>query len=226
MNINLLAIELEKTQSIQHAEALLDVYLNQFGFKHYAFTYYSGHVKSGQRLRYDHVSKPLSLWHEYYLSQSYADVDRTLEENYLAILPTFWDVQTQLKNAKNKRELRIRLESIEFGIDKGLSLPIHGPHHDFANLALHQCINQTCLQDYELHQYEWLSTAKIYYHHVKRILDLNKSSRSPFKLTKREEQCLLLTAKSWRVEQIAKDTPIPYKEPVKESTIARVRRKI
>lgn len=208
MKITQFAAELALATNEKQAYKALQAYLSAFGFRYYAFTYYSGHVKSGRKLRYDCVSDALSPWHQYYLEQHYADVDRTLEQNYLVTLPLLWDVHEQLAQAKNKREKRIRLESIEFGIDKGLSLPVHGPNHDFVSMTLHQCKHETCLQHYEELQYEWLSATHLFYHHIRRILDANKESHAPYKLTKREEQCLLFTAKSWRVEQIAKELKI------------------
>lgn len=195
--------------SAKQSEALLETYLSQFGFKAYAFTYYAGHVKSGQKLRYHFASATLTPWHHHYLNQDYADVDRTLEENHTATnLPLFWDVNLQLETSKQAREKRIRLESIEFGIDKGLSLPLHGPCGEFATLVLHQMQKETCLVHYQRHQFEWLSAAHIFYHHIRKQLNFHIKPIPQTQLTHREEQCLRLTAQSMRVEQIAKELNI------------------
>jgi DNA-binding CsgD family transcriptional regulator len=202
------ANRLEKATTEKQAETLLQRYLAQFGFSAFAVTYYSGHIKSGRKLRYDYVSETLRPWHLHYLEQAYADVDRTLEENHADTLPLLWDVTTQLGQAKNKREERIRLESIEFGIDKGLSIPVHGPQHDFLTLTLHQFRNETCLQQYETQQFEWMTAAQIFYHYIRKILHFDNTASAPYQLTRREEQCLALTARSWRVAQIAKELKI------------------
>jgi LuxR family transcriptional activator of bioluminescence operon len=123
-------------------------------------------------------------------------------------LPLFWDVHQQLTQAKNRREKRIRRESIEFGIEKGLSIPAHGPNRDFVSLTLHQRSGENCLAHYTTHQFEWLSATLIFYHCIKRFLDLNESAITPYQLTKREKQCMMLTAQAWRVEQIAKELKI------------------
>jgi DNA-binding CsgD family transcriptional regulator len=188
------------------AKAILNEYLLGFGICSYAFTYYSGHIKSGRKLKFHCVSATLRPWHLHYLEQQYADVDRTLEDSQMASLPQLWDVYEQLRLAKHKREQRIRLESIEFGIHKGLSIPVHGPNHDFVNLVLHQRQNESCLQNSDILQYEWLSATHIFYNHIVKILDLN--SNAPDKLTTREKQCLAYTAKLWRVQQIAKQLKI------------------
>ena len=58
------------------------------------------------------------------------------------------------------------------------------------------------------HQFEWLSATHIFYHYIRKILNLDKTPITPYQLTPREEQCLRLTEKSWRVEQIAKELKI------------------
>ncbi len=208
MNLSHFIARLEKADTDSQARIILQEYLIGFGIKSFAFTYYSGHVKTGRKLRYHCVSEPLRPWHLHYLEQGYADVDRTLEEVHTRILPEFWDVQIQLANAKNKREARIREESIEYGIDKGLSIPVYGPHHDFASLTLHQFRNEKGLANYEIKQFEWMVAAKIFYHYIRKILQLDKNEIAPYNLTKREKQCIELTAKLWRVEQIAKELKI------------------
>ena len=206
MNLDGFVKALHQASATHTAETLLGEYLSHFGFRYYAFTYYAGHIKSGRKLLYHTVSHALRPWHIHYLEQCYADVDRTLEESYTTTLPLFWDIHQQLAIAKNKREERLRMESIEFGIDKGLSLPVYGPNNDFSTLTLHQCHGETCLAQYPSLQYEWLSAAHIFYHDIKKIIHGKQTIN--FHLTKREEECLLFTAKSWRVEKIAKELKI------------------
>lgn len=208
MNLPTFANRLKHAKSPQQAQAILDEYLKHFGIRSYAFTYYSGHIKTGRKLRYDCVSRALRPWHIHYLEQAYADVDRALEEYYTMTLPLFWEVGTQLTQAKNKREKRIRQESLEFGLDKGLSIPVHGPHRDFASLTLHQRQGEKGLMDYEQYQFEWLSAAIIFYHTIKKFLDMHETPIIHYHLTRREKQCIALTAQSWRVEQIAKELKI------------------
>ncbi len=208
MELNYFVALLEKSTEERHAKLGLYAYLTSFSIKRYAFTFYSDHVKSGRKLEYHCVSSALNDWHVHYLEQNYADVDRTLEESHASSLPIFWDVQEQLKNVKNKREQRIREESIEFGIDRGLSLGAHGPNGDFVVLVLHQFKNEVCLKNYKKHQFEWLCAAQIFYHFIKKLLHKTNPSKKIYKLTRREIQCLELTAKMWRVEKIAKELNI------------------
>ncbi len=206
MTLNNLVTQLNHARDPKAAEKAFENYLAALGIFHFAFTYYLKHTKTGSRLHYDYVSKALQPWHQYYLEQKYADVDRTLEEGHAQTLPLFWDVKIQLTQAKNKRERRIREESIEYGIDIGLSIPIHGPNGDFASLTLHQCQKEHGLRNYQENQFIWMIAAQLFYHTIRRLTYTESSTK--MNLTKREQQCLTLTAKSWRVEQIAKELKI------------------
>ncbi len=170
MNLDKFSQLLKKSTTERQLKAVLRDYLHYFKITGYAFTLYSRHTKSGIKLKYHCVSEALAGWHNYYLEQGYADMDRTLEESHTMVLPIFWDINEQLSKAKNNREIQIRQESIEYGIDKGLSIPIHGPHLGFSILTLHQFRNESCLQNHLNLQYEWMSAAKKFYHYVTKHL--------------------------------------------------------
>ncbi len=139
--------KLEQTQNIDEVNNILADYLKQKNILSYAFTYYSRHPSSKRKLKYEHSSPSLKSWHRYYLEMNYEDVDQTLQQVQQNVMPVMWDVHEQLAEAKSTREQELRNESIEFGIDKGVNIPIHGPNEDFATLVLHQRQNETCLQD-------------------------------------------------------------------------------
>jgi LuxR family transcriptional activator of bioluminescence operon len=185
-------------------EQLTEMTANHFlqeGIASLAFTYYRQHTKTGSKLIFDWASKALRPWHQYYIDEGYADIDRTLESSVHSLLPVYWDVNKQLTQSKNKREARIRQESIEFGIDKGLSITIYGPGGDFMVLVLHQRINETGLLGWEEKQYIWQAIAQCYFHYLRQFL-LSKSIKG-LKLTRREQQCLQLTSQGIRIDKIA-----------------------
>jgi len=208
MNLEEFSQLLKKSTTEIELKNALNAYLCRFNITGYSFTLYSGHTKSGMKLKYHFASEALAGWHAYYLEQKYGDMDRTLEESHTMILPLFWDINEQVRKARNNREIKIRQESIDYGIDKGISLPVHGPNLDFCTLNLHQFRNESCLKNYHCFQYEWLSAAKIFYHYISKFIDLNKTASINNILTKREKQCLNLTAKMWGLKQIAKELGI------------------
>ncbi|WED41812.1 helix-turn-helix transcriptional regulator [Legionella cardiaca] len=193
--------KLAAADSIEHLNKLLVSYFSREGITSLAFTYYKQHTKSGSRLIYNWVTPPLRAWHEHYLDESYADVDRTLESMEQNLVPFLWDIDEQLSKAKNKRELRMRQEAKEFGIYRGLCIPLHGPQGDFVNLVLHQRIQENGLVDWQEKQFIWLAITQCYFHYVRQLL--LQTVKSKIKLTKREQQCLELTAQNIRINVIA-----------------------
>ncbi|MBA2710372.1 MAG: LuxR family transcriptional regulator [Tatlockia sp.] len=173
----------------------------QEGISSLAFTYYRKHTKTGSKLIFDWATKPLRPWHQHYINQGYADIDRTLEAIAQSLLPVYWDVNQQLPQSKNKREARIRQESIDFGINKGLSISIYGPGGDFLVLVIHQRIDEKGLEGWEEKQYKWTAIAQCYLHYLRQFL-LNKSHKN-LNLTQREQQCLKLTSQGLRIDNIA-----------------------
>ncbi|ARH01609.1 helix-turn-helix transcriptional regulator [Legionella micdadei] len=187
--------------SLNGLNLMLVNYFVQHGIGSFAITYYSQHTKTGSKLIYEWASPDLRPWHQHYLDEHYADIDRTLEKSGQSLLPVFWDVHQQLKRAKNKREARIRQESIEFGIDKGLNIVLHGLEGDFLVLVLHQRINETGLLEWEQKQYQWIAITQCYFHYLRKFL-LDGAIKS-VRLTRREQQCLMLTARGVRVDSIS-----------------------
>ncbi|KTC81345.1 helix-turn-helix transcriptional regulator [Legionella brunensis] len=189
-------------KSIEHLNQLVISYFYGQGITSLAFTYYKQHTKSGNKLVYDWVTPQLRAWHEHYLGENYADIDRTLESMEQGLMPIFWDIDCQLTSAKNKRELRMRQESKDFGIHQGLCIPLHGPNGDFVVLVLHQRIHETGLDHWQEKQYAWLAISQCYFHYLRQFL--LEDSKFAVKLTKREQQCLKLTAQNMRIDAIAK----------------------
>lgn len=178
-------------------------YFAKEGITSLAMTLYREHTKTGSEIVYDWVSSPLEPWHKYYLEQKYADIDRTLENSEHSLIPVYWDVHTQLTQAKNARERRMRQESIEFGIDKGLCIPVHGPKNHLMVLVLHQRTKQNGLEFWQKKQFLWMAVAQYYLHFLGKLMSTSQDQGAT-RLTKREEQCLRLTAQGIRLENIAK----------------------
>ncbi|MDP1603931.1 MAG: LuxR C-terminal-related transcriptional regulator [Legionella sp.] len=201
--MNAIIEEMARAESLCQLNSILSTYFAHQGISSLALTYYNRHTKSGNKLIYDWVSPPLKAWHQHYLDENYADIDRTLESSEQSVMPIYWNVFEQLLQAKNKREQRIRQESIEFGIAEGLCIPVYGPQGHFILLVLHQRRNEHGLKNWQEKQFTWLSLTVAYFHHLRRHL-INVTSSELIKLTKREQQCLKLTASGLRIEAIAK----------------------
>lgn len=200
-------VQMAKVQSIDDLKRILIYYFAKEGISSLALTLYKQHTKTGNRITYEWVTAPLQAWHQHYLEQKYADADRTLETSEHALVPVYWDVHEQLAKAKNSRERRIRLESIDFGIDKGLCIPLYGPKGDFLVLTLHQRTGQKGLVSWQKKQYAWMNLLQFYFHHLRKFLSL-RYENSIISLTRREQQCLKLTAEGLRLAIIAENLGI------------------
>ncbi len=194
----------EHTLSIKTCNQLMARYLAAKGIKSYAFTYYDLYPSSQRRLRYSYVSPALALWHHHFIAAEYEDVDQTLQLAKKVGQAVYWDVHEQRKEAKNSKEKKLREESIQFGIHKGVLIPIHGPGDDFAVLVVHQRKNETWLDKIPDCIHEIFIAAHYYYAKLNTLLPADDKIKNKFNLTKRELRCLELTAKNYMARDIAK----------------------
>ena len=194
--------------NISKINQALTAYLSGFAINTFSYTLYSYYPAAINKVKYDYCSKNYKTWHEYYLSEGYEDIDSTLKEVYHAMLPIFWRVDEQMQQANTHREKIMRIDSIQFGVEKGMSIPIHGPKEDFSVLMLAQRNGQDCLENAEEFQFEFLSAAYCYYHYLNKHLLKDNPLKIKSHLNSREIQCLTLIAKQYSTKAIAKELNI------------------
>jgi LuxR family transcriptional activator of bioluminescence operon len=195
---------LQKASSIRTLNDALRDYLFSYGITMFAFTYYSYAPSSINKLKYDYASPEFSVWHQHYLDEGYEDIDSTLDVVYQSRLPQPWDLREQLKQARNPRERQMRKHAIEFGAEKGISIPLHGPHDDFAILVIVQMHGQHFLEKNPMLQYELLAVGYLYYDYLQKQLLQSQTVKLLPELSAREIQCLMLVAKNYSTQHIAK----------------------
>jgi DNA-binding CsgD family transcriptional regulator len=127
---------------------------------------------------------------------------------YQTTRPTYWELQQQLLAATSPRERQMRLDSIAFGAEKGLSIPIHGPHEDFAIFLVVQMQQETCLNHWHDLQHELFAAGYFYYSYLQPMLLKNQKPSAKYKLTERDLQCLALLAKNYTLKFIAENLSI------------------
>lgn len=204
MNIQSLEIQLKSSKSLQELEAVLQSFLSQYKISNYAFTYYSKHPNSQNKIKYSHASKPYKVWHEHYRDEYYDDVDTTMTEVYRSTMPVHWDLQQQLAEAKTEREKQMRLDSMKYGAEKGVCVPIHGPFEDFSTFVFVQVKGESFLNQWENIQHEIIAAAQYYYAYLKNLLLHNQMENDDHDLSHHQVQCLMLTSKQYNVDEIAK----------------------
>ncbi|STY29889.1 LuxR family transcriptional regulator [Legionella wadsworthii] len=195
--------ELVQASSLTDCDNALFNYLHKKGITTCSFTYYTYHPHSANHLKYDMCSANFKLWHQHYLAEQYHHIDSTLNFVYNNHLPIYWNLKQQLAQATSVSERKMREDSIAFGAEAGLSIPIHGPHNNFAILLLVQMQNQQCHLQESGAQYEFFVAAHHYYHYMQTHLLNQVSEKDAFHLTQREIQCLLLIAEQLSVREIS-----------------------
>ncbi|KTC90539.1 LuxR family transcriptional regulator [Fluoribacter dumoffii] len=194
---------LVQAESLAECDHALSFYLGKKGITTFSFTYYAYHPNTANHLKYDMCSANFKSWHQHYLAEQYHSIDSTLSFVYSNHLPIYWNLKQQLAQAASESERQMREDSIAFGAESGLSIPIHGPHNNFAILLLVQMQNQQCnLQDNGA-QHEFFVAAHLYYHYIQSHLLDQVSEKDAFHLTRREIQCLLLIAQQHSVKEIS-----------------------
>jgi DNA-binding CsgD family transcriptional regulator len=205
MTLELFEKQLKLARTMSELDQALQKYLASLKITTFAFTYYSYYPNSLNKIKYDICSPNFEIWHKHYLEENYEEIDTTLEKVYRKSLPEFWDLQKQLKEARTPKEKQMRLDSIEFGAEKGLSIPIHGPHEDFAILLVVQMRGEHCLAEWQKIQYDLFAAGYYYYSYLQPILLKHQEPAEKFDLSKREIQCLLLIAKNFSMKAIAEN---------------------
>ena len=191
--------------SLTLLKRILSQYLQQYGINSFAFTYYSYYPKSIHKLKYHFSSAEYELWHQHYIDQGYEDTDTTLDDVYQSVLPIFWDVKAQLKTARSQREKKMREDSLKYGVEKGLSIPIHGPEEDFAIILLLQMRGENWLEKSMHVKHELLSAAYLYYQYLQPFFLKDTAEHPIYQLSERETQCLMLLAKQFSLQAMAKE---------------------
>ncbi|MCH9770091.1 MAG: autoinducer binding domain-containing protein, partial [Gammaproteobacteria bacterium] len=150
MNICEYEALLKSCDNLKQLDVTLKNFLKSRKITSYAFTYFKRAPSlEDNEIKHDVFSDSYKVWHKYYLAQGYNDIDSTLNTSCQQTLPVFWDVKTQLSKAKTPREKLMRQESIAFGVEQGISIPIHGPNGDFAELVVSQRKGEDCLSDWQ-----------------------------------------------------------------------------
>jgi LuxR family transcriptional activator of bioluminescence operon len=206
--LTLLENTLAQANNLGDCDKALAQFLKQKGITTYSFTYYAYHPNSANKLKYDMCSENFKSWHQFYLAEQYNNIDTTLSFVYHNHLPIYWNLHQQLLQATTLAERTMREDSLAFGAEAGLSIPIHGPHNNFAILLLVQMQNQSCHFKELYVQHEFLVAAHLYYHYLQsHILNEIKEENS-FGITAREIQCLLLIAKNYSVKEMAQSLEV------------------
>lgn len=195
--------KLQKAKTTKQLNQALTDYLGSFSLTSFGFTLYQNIYSEENTVRYSFATERYQLWHEYYISEGYDKLDTTYDVIKSSILPIAWDIKQQIAKAKSPLELKMRQDSLEFGTLRGISIPLYGPHDDFAILVLIQMRDDKEV-NIEKVKCQLISAAYFYFSYLRWMLIKNQKGSLQLHLSKREIQCLTLLAKQHSVTDIAK----------------------
>jgi DNA-binding CsgD family transcriptional regulator len=144
-------------------------------------------------------------WRDHYTANNYMVVDPTVQYCSQNITPMSWDGDS-MQTLENAEIRRFMSEAQDFGINSGVSFPVHTAQGDFAMLsfASEQAQLQSIQRIQRVLPMGQLFTA--YLHEaVRRVFDKDVLALSKVELTQRERQCLLWATEgktTWETSQI------------------------
>jgi DNA-binding CsgD family transcriptional regulator len=144
-------------------------------------------------------------WRDHYTANNYMVIDPTVQYCAQNITPMSWDGRTVMKSESGELR-RFMSEASDFGINNGVSFPVHTAQGDFAMLSFARESlsqpNSACIQ--RVLPLGQLFTA--YLHEaVRRIFDSDVLALSKVDLTQREKECLLWATEgktTWETSRI------------------------
>ena len=200
--------QLDQSTTLDQLDKVLVIYLNSWKISGYTFSYYARIQDKKQKLRHELVSPRMSTWHSYYHEENFSHIDQSGYEIKKSLTPAIWYTQQQLREAKTEKDRLIREQSIEFGVTMGLSIPVHGPTGDYAELTLRQFREENCLEAWQEHKYAWQLAALYYYQALRNHFLLHSPNKFKTQLTQREQACLNLLMQHSSPNEIAKSLSI------------------
>lgn len=168
------------------------------------FAYHVLRPPGGRRLSRSLLSSYPWDWLVHYKEQDYFNTDPVLREACTRLTPFKWDEHFRGKELSS-RQRRFFGEAGEFGIEDGITVPIHGPEGGMATLNLSSHSRPVELQRIWQERRHDLQLIACYAHDaILRCVYVNVEE-TPIRLTERERECLLWTARgktTWEVGQV------------------------
>lgn len=203
---------LSKLESVRSREGFADTLQSacqSLGFDKY--TYFSGSADSIARSALtDAIEDIIYLtnlpadWIEHYVKENYSTVDPVIRDAFKARLPISWTEDYRLETL-SAEEAQMMADAHDFGIERGLVVPIHGPTGEIGMLCLHSELPDSdfsSLVDSSKHDIHLLA----HYAHATAQAKLHETALpKPIVLTDREVEILRWTADgktAWEIGSI------------------------
>ncbi len=148
-----------------------------------------------------------TAWTDHYLEENFQDDDPIIKQCLTSRLPLKWTEELK-RQAKSKRANSVLADALDFGIRRGLTVPIHGPGGELGVMSLYSDLtDKEFLSAVDTNQYD-LHLMSLYFHDaVQKKLANQEAIPKPIPLTDREVEILQWTAigkTAWEIGAILK----------------------
>jgi LuxR family transcriptional regulator, activator of conjugal transfer of Ti plasmids len=185
----------DDTSEIEH---LLSRALNQYGFPCFAYLSFTPREDGDDPLT---MTTYPSSWVKQYCANRYDRIDPVIARSIATTLPFSWSIAESDINLTKKQKLFFE-EARAFGINHGLTIPIHERQGKVATLTISGCGSRSAF-DERMEQYRHeLHLIAIYLHARLRATPQSNPPLRPF-LTQRERSCLQWVARGKSASDIA-----------------------
>lgn len=179
-------------------------FLNAIGFQ--AFTYAGLRYASWSGDRRPVVSTFPKAWIKHYEDQHYEGIDPVLPMAARNLKPVLWD-QLSDSDPIDRRQKSLFAEAKSCGLCHGITVPVHGQMGDFAIVSVASNLSEKEFQGAVRSSLHDIHIASLYYHDAVRrsVSEGATADHDSVKLTSRERECLLWTARgktSWETAEI------------------------
>ena len=194
---------LSRVKTVEEIHSLCDAFCEQFEFDR--FLYGARIPTSFVKPHFIFISGYPSEWWKRYTAKGYMTIDPIVMHCATRLTPISWD-QVGPQENENEQIRRFMGEAREFGLNSGISFPIHSAQGEFAMLNLASGENQVQAKSSILEAMPYASLFSAYLHEaVHRIFEHQVLPLTGVRLTDREKQCLLWAAEgktNWETSHI------------------------
>jgi DNA-binding CsgD family transcriptional regulator len=203
-NCHELIESLSKANTVEEIHATCSALCNQFGFDQFQ---YVARLPAAASIKphYIFIGSYQDEWRARYFAKEYMSVDPVITYCVSHMTPYSWEQITSLER-EDKIVRDFMGEACEFGLNSGVSFPVHAPQGDFAifNMASSLDREQVKAQILEAIPFTHLFTASLH-ENVRKIFQQQGLPLKRISLIERERECLLWVSEgktSWDTSEI------------------------
>ncbi|HEC28992.1 MAG TPA: LuxR family transcriptional regulator [Gammaproteobacteria bacterium] len=199
----------ELISSLTRAETVDEIHLTcselceQLGFDR--FLYGSMIPTTFNKPHFIYISNYPAEWRARYESENYMGIDPVVTHCASHITPVTWDYITQM-GQQDENTRQFMYEAKGFGLNSGISIPVHTPQGEFAIFNLSSIQNNSYTNKHILQVMPHAQLFTAYVHEaVRRVFANDILPLGQVNLTRREKECLLWVADgktAWETSQI------------------------